>query len=88
VGPGFWIYSFSFETIEKDLSKSVLLNADPTWDLIKDLAREDVAINITNIDWTQKALVKKQATRYKLLWEEIARSREEAAELFEEFIHY
>jgi hypothetical protein len=88
VGPGFWIYGFSFETTEKELSKSVLLNADPTWDLIKNLAREDVAINVANIDWTQKALVKNQANRYKLLWEEIERSREEAAELFEEFVHY
>jgi hypothetical protein len=52
------------------------------------MAREDVAINITNIDWTQKALVKKQATRYKFLRDEIARSRQEAADLFEEFINF
>jgi len=42
----------------------VLLNTGPSWQVIQELAREDVAINISNIDWTQKALVKKQASRY------------------------
>lgn len=66
----------------------MLLSTGPSWQVIQDLAREDVAINISNIDWTQKALVKKQASRYNKLWNEIERSRNEAPELFEEFTHY
>jgi hypothetical protein len=88
VGPGFWIYALSFEKTRLDLEKSVLLSTGPSWQVIQDLAREDVAINIANIDWTQKALVKKQASRYDKLWKEIERSRNETPELFEEFTFY
>jgi len=88
LGPGFWIYALSYEKTRLDLDKSVLLSTGPSWQVIQELAREDVAINISNIDWTQKALVKKQASRYDKLWKEIERSRNEAPELFEEFTFF
>jgi hypothetical protein len=87
-GPGFWIYAIDFIKCEADLAKSTLLNVDPTWSVIQKMAREDVSINVSSIDWTQKRLVQKQASRYKKLWNEIERSRNETPELFEEFIHY
>jgi hypothetical protein len=66
IGPGFWIYAFSYER-ELDL----LQNSKPlekfkygTWEEIQELAANDLIPSITSIDWRSKEQVRKLRDHY------------------------
>jgi hypothetical protein len=74
VGPGFWIYAYSFEESKEDLKGIALLNEDANWTSIHNLAKSDLAINVSSIDWRQKALIKEQSLRMRKFYREYDRS--------------
>jgi len=51
-----------------------LPNANPTWDVIHDLAKADALINVSSVDWTQKRAIRAQENRYKKFYAEFDRS--------------
>jgi hypothetical protein len=66
IGPGFWIYVFSYER-----ALSEMTNAKPlekfkygTWEEIQELAQSDFVPSISSIDWRSREQVKKLINHY------------------------
>jgi hypothetical protein len=79
IGPGFWIYAFSFLETDEKLGTSPPIHAYVLKDLssIRDMVNSDPLLSLSSIDWTEKKKIDAYGIKAERIASEFERTRAE-----------
>lgn len=79
IGPGFWIYAFSFLETDEKLGTSPPIHAYVLKDLssIRDMVNSDPLLSLSSIDWTEKKKIDAYGIKAGRIASEFERTRDE-----------